>query len=321
MNATGKRHDPLAGAAVLLAAVAFAGSFVHVQRTVADHGQPGWLSWAIAAMPELSVLLAVLRVRRDGARQAWPWIVGGTAAGFTLSANLAQAEPTIWGWVVAGWPAWAALGAAALVELGGADDQDRSTPSASPRPARSTPIALTAHPARSIAWSAPARSIDPRPIAPIEATLRSIEGVRSVPAATRSIGPRSTVTVPDPIDPDPPIVDSIGPDSSPALDRPRSGPDRPTPIDPPRAWSAPADRPEPAWVSRSTLAPGRGSGRSLAELTADLDAALGPDEPVPSAEAIRRHYGIGAPRNRELRDAVTNVRRQRAAGGVEGEIT
>lgn len=190
------------------------------------------------------------------------------------------------------------------------------TRSTSPRSDRSTPIALTAHPAQSTAWSAPTRSIDPDPIASIESTLRSIEGVRSVPAATRSIAPRSTATIPDPIDPDRPLFDSIGPDSAP--DRP--APDRPRSTTPPRSGSTPADRPDPAWVARSTLAPGGGAGHSLEELTADLDAALGSDDRVPSAEAIRRHYGIGAPRNRELRDAVTNVRRQRATGGVEGEI-
>ncbi|WP_158221179.1 DUF2637 domain-containing protein [Kineosporia sp. R_H_3] len=93
-------RDPLAVAAVLLAVTAFAGSFDHVRTVVADHGQTGWLSWAIAAMPEVSVVLAVLKVRRarsTGEPVAWAWVVGGSAAAFTLAANIATAEPSPWG--------------------------------------------------------------------------------------------------------------------------------------------------------------------------------------------------------------------------------
>lgn len=121
-------RDPLAVAAVLLAVTAFAGSFDHVRTVVADHGQTGWLSWAIAAMPEVSVMLAVLKVRRarsTGEPVAWAWVVGGSAAAFTLAANIATAEPSPWGVVVAAWPAWASISAAGLLEVRPAGDRTR----------------------------------------------------------------------------------------------------------------------------------------------------------------------------------------------------
>lgn len=117
-----RRRDPLTAAAVALAVVAFAGSFDHVRTVVAAHGQPGWLSWVIAAMPEVSVALSVLKVRRSrstGEATAWAWVVGGSAAAFTVAANLATAEPSPWGYVVAAWPAWASISAAGLIELRG----------------------------------------------------------------------------------------------------------------------------------------------------------------------------------------------------------
>ncbi|WP_158220331.1 DUF2637 domain-containing protein [Kineosporia sp. A_224] len=116
----GGRKDPLTVAAVILAVVAFVGSFDHVRTVVATHGQPGWLAWAIALMPEVSVTLAVLKIRRakrTGEPTAWAWVVGGSAAVFTLAANLATAEATTWGYVVAAWPAWASISAAGLIEM------------------------------------------------------------------------------------------------------------------------------------------------------------------------------------------------------------
>ena len=112
------RRDPLAAGAVLLAVTAFAGSFTHVQATVAQHGQQGWISWAIALMPEVMVWLAVLRIR-VAHRDPWSWVTLVSAGAFTVAANLAQAEPSPWGWVVAGWPAWAAISSAGMLKMGG----------------------------------------------------------------------------------------------------------------------------------------------------------------------------------------------------------
>ena len=133
MRATSKHREPdarvtpppprravrrvMVGASLLLAVTAFGGSFTHVHETVAEHGQSGWISWAIAAMPELMVLLCVMRVR-EGSADIWTWATAVSAVGFTLAANLAQAEPSWWGFIAAGWPAWAAVASVKLLESG-----------------------------------------------------------------------------------------------------------------------------------------------------------------------------------------------------------
>jgi hypothetical protein len=123
-----ERRDPIAAAAVALAVVAFAGSFTHVRSVVDANGQHGWLAWAIASMPEVSVLLAVLKIRRGrstGEATTWAWVVGVSAAGFTLSANLATAQHSAWGYVAAAWPAWASVGATGLIHV---SDRAENTP-------------------------------------------------------------------------------------------------------------------------------------------------------------------------------------------------
>lgn len=117
-----KTRDPFALAAVFLAAVAFAGSFDHTLATVRDHGQDGWVAVATALMPEVSVALSVLRIRKGGrtAQLRWAWLVLVSSALFTLWANLEQAQPTVGGLIVGGWPAWAAIGAAGFIEMSGA---------------------------------------------------------------------------------------------------------------------------------------------------------------------------------------------------------
>lgn len=148
--------EPVRLVAALLAAVAFAGSFDHVRQTVADHGQAGWLPWAIAAMPELMVGLCVLKFRRRQA-DGWTWAVGISSVAFTLSANLAQAERSPWGWVAAGWPAWAAVSSVMLLEAGPAAtlgarpkaqgaERDAAKARAKPSPAAAPPAAAEPHP-------------------------------------------------------------------------------------------------------------------------------------------------------------------------------
>ena len=98
--------------AVALVIVTFATSYTHVRETVEAHGQHGWATYAIAAMPELSVLLATRKLLR-GDRGRWVWANLVTAGAFTLTANLGLGH-----WPeMAAWPAWSAV--AALGLLGG----------------------------------------------------------------------------------------------------------------------------------------------------------------------------------------------------------
>lgn len=83
------------------------------------HGQPGWVD----ALTPLSVdgmivaasttLLADSRRARRGGALSWPMLVAGSIA--SLAANVAVAEPTMTGRVIAAWPSFALIGSYELL--------------------------------------------------------------------------------------------------------------------------------------------------------------------------------------------------------------
>jgi hypothetical protein len=95
----------------LLALIAGTVSYLHMHALVARHGQPGW----VAALTPLSVdgmivaasttLLADSRTGRRGGVLPWALLVAGSVA--SLAANVAVAEPTLIGRVIAAWPSFA----------------------------------------------------------------------------------------------------------------------------------------------------------------------------------------------------------------------
>ena len=95
----------------LLALIAGTVSYLHMHMLVARHGQPGW----VAALTPLSVdgmivaasttLLADSRSGRRGGALPWALLVAGSAA--SLAANVAVAEPTLIGRMIAAWPSFA----------------------------------------------------------------------------------------------------------------------------------------------------------------------------------------------------------------------
>ena len=99
------------GCVGLLALIAGTVSYLHMHTLVALHGQPGW----VAALTPLSVdgmivaasttLLADSRSGRNGGALQWALLVAGSVA--SLAANVAVAEPTLIGRVIAAWPSFA----------------------------------------------------------------------------------------------------------------------------------------------------------------------------------------------------------------------
>jgi Protein of unknown function (DUF2637) len=119
---------------VVLALIAFAGSFGHIHQTAVDHGQTGWMAVAVAICIDLLCVCAARERQRDkraGRNSGWPTavLVGGVA--LSMAANIEQADPSIWGWVVAGTPCGAFATAMLLLERRGAQK-----PSERPRVAR-----------------------------------------------------------------------------------------------------------------------------------------------------------------------------------------
>ncbi|MEV4159931.1 DUF2637 domain-containing protein [Nonomuraea dietziae] len=111
------------GPVLVLAVIAGAGSFTHIRDTAADHGQTGWMSWAVAVCIDLTCVMAARERQRDKktgrvreGRISWPVLVLTGGIVLSLAANLAQAEPTVWGWITAATPAGAFLVAVSMLE-------------------------------------------------------------------------------------------------------------------------------------------------------------------------------------------------------------
>lgn len=88
--------------------VAAAASWAHVVSLAAGHRQGGWLSYADAAVIETAAVssgLEVRRRRRTGQSTVFPLTVLVVAVVLSLAAQVAQAERSVWGWVLAAVPA------------------------------------------------------------------------------------------------------------------------------------------------------------------------------------------------------------------------
>jgi hypothetical protein len=107
------------GCVALLALIAGTVSYLHMHLLVELHGQPGW----VAALTPLSVdgmivaasttLLADSRVGERGGVLPWALLVVGSVA--SLAANVAVAQPTVTGRVIAAWPSFALIAAYELL--------------------------------------------------------------------------------------------------------------------------------------------------------------------------------------------------------------
>ena len=94
----------------VLAMIAGAGSFTHIRDTASQHGQSGPMSWAVAVCIDLTCVMAARERQRDKQqgvatrRLSWPTVVLAGGVLLSLAANLAQAQPTAWGRIVAAVP-------------------------------------------------------------------------------------------------------------------------------------------------------------------------------------------------------------------------
>jgi Protein of unknown function (DUF2637) len=107
------------GCVALVAVIAGTVSYLHMHQLVAGYGQPGW----VAVLTPLSVdgmivaastaLLADSRCGGRGGLLPWALLVTGSVA--SLAANVAVAEPTATGRVIAAWPSFALIGSYELL--------------------------------------------------------------------------------------------------------------------------------------------------------------------------------------------------------------
>ncbi|MCO5967924.1 hypothetical protein [Actinoallomurus soli] len=95
------------------------------------------MAWAIAVCIDLTCVMAARerqRDRRTGRRTgpiSWPSLVLAGGVVLSLAANLAQAEPTPWGWLTAATPAGAFLVAVSMLERRSTGRRPAEAPSSS----------------------------------------------------------------------------------------------------------------------------------------------------------------------------------------------
>ncbi|MFC5813628.1 DUF2637 domain-containing protein [Nonomuraea harbinensis] len=129
------------GPVLILAAIAGAGSFTHIRDTATEHGQTGWMAWAVAVCIDLTCVMAARERQRDKktgssqrGRVTWPVLVLTGGIILSLAANLAQAKPTVWGWITAATPAAAFLIAVSMLERRATRPEPSAVPAVSSAP-------------------------------------------------------------------------------------------------------------------------------------------------------------------------------------------
>ncbi|MEU6645490.1 DUF2637 domain-containing protein [Saccharomonospora sp. NPDC046836] len=156
--------------AVILGGIGAAAGFTHTHEWATHHGQQGWLAWATAVVIEGMVVMAGFEVQRDHragttSMVSFPMAVLVAGFGVQMAAQVALAEPSPAGWLVAAMPA---LGFLIVVKL-----LMRRTPTTK-QPAPTTPVPAAPAPAPVPAKThpVPAAPTDPVP-APVAAPATS----------------------------------------------------------------------------------------------------------------------------------------------------
>ncbi|MFJ5541965.1 DUF2637 domain-containing protein [Micromonospora chalcea] len=115
------RHRAESGIRVLIllaiGTMAGAAAFTHVHDLTVAHGQPDWIGWANAVAVELMAIYLGLEIRARRRAGRPVGLVGVLLVAFallSLAAQVAEAEPSVWGWIVAAVPSLAFL---ALVKV------------------------------------------------------------------------------------------------------------------------------------------------------------------------------------------------------------
>jgi hypothetical protein len=105
----------------MLALIAGTVSYLHMHALVALHGQPGWVA-ALTPLSADGMIVAasttLLSESRSGSRGGLlPWVLLVIGSVASLAANVAVAEPTLTGRVIAAWPSFALIGSYELRQV------------------------------------------------------------------------------------------------------------------------------------------------------------------------------------------------------------
>lgn len=123
------------GVAVVLGSIGAAAGFTHTHNWAASNGQTGWLAWATAVVIEGMAIVAGFEIHHDraaGRSYTFPAVVLVFGVAVQMTAQVAKAEPSPAGWLVAAMPA---LGFLAVVKLLMRRAPEPTTPDAPAEPA------------------------------------------------------------------------------------------------------------------------------------------------------------------------------------------
>ena len=109
---------------MVLIGIAFGGSYGHIVKLAGEHGPHGWVQYATAGVVDLLFAIGAeerqrdrrIGRQRDGKWVSLPTVVMIIGIALTLTANLATAQRTLWGYFVAALAAGALLLALSILE-------------------------------------------------------------------------------------------------------------------------------------------------------------------------------------------------------------
>jgi len=133
--------------AVILGGIGAAVGFTHTHEWALHHGQTGWLAWATAVVIEGMAVVAGFEIQRDHARGrrrklTFPMAVLVFAVGIQMAAQVALAEPSVPGWIVASMPALAFLVVVKLLMRSTSDPAPEAATAAETAPETAPPAAV-----------------------------------------------------------------------------------------------------------------------------------------------------------------------------------
>lgn len=150
--------------------MAGAAAFTHVHDLTVAHGQPDWIGWANAVAVELMAIYLGLEIRARRRTGRPVGLVGVLLVAFallSLAVQVAEAEPSVWGWILAAVPSLAFL-ALVKVVLSGAPGRKPTPPAGSPKRVDLAPMTVAPEPVSPPAPVVPpAPAVVPQPVAPI----------------------------------------------------------------------------------------------------------------------------------------------------------
>ncbi|WP_328454719.1 DUF2637 domain-containing protein [Amycolatopsis sp. NBC_00438] len=181
--------------AVVLGSIGAAAGFTHTHDWAVHHGQVGWIAWADAVVIEGIVIVAGFEIQRDhraGAssrKLTFPLAVLVAGFGVQMAAQVALAEPTPAGWLVAAMPALGFLVVVKLLMRRTPASETPVTPESIPEP---EPVTVTASRTDVVAHPAPPAVVVPaRPRLKLPAELTS--RINTVAETARSEGRELTI--------------------------------------------------------------------------------------------------------------------------------